>query len=369
MQERDDKMKIIHCSDLHLDSKMKSNLDSMKAKERRDEILRTYQNMVEYAAENDVEIIIIAGDMFDKKNITVKAKNVVLDSIFSHPEIDFIYLKGNHDEASFILDLEEIPSNLKLFTNTGWTSYRYGKIVISGIEFGNLSNYEIYNTLMLNKNDINIVTLHGQEVKYDQKDKAEIINIQSLKNKNIDYLALGHVHRFKQERIDNRGIYCYSGCLEGRGFDECGEKGFVLLDINEEKQKIESKFIPFAGRHLYEINVDITGTSSTLEVEEKIDNMIEKIEKEALIKIVLIGKVELNSERDIKYLEKKYKNMFYFAKIYDETTLKIDYMTYENDASLKGEFIRLVLKQNLSEEEKRKIITTGIKALTGEEVN
>ena len=97
--------------------------------------------------------------------------------------------------------------------------------------------------------------------------------------------------------------------------------------------------------------------------------MIEKIEKEALIKIVLIGKVELNSERDIKYLEKKYKNMFYFAKIYDETTLKIDYMTYENDASLKGEFIRLVLKQNLSEEEKRKIITTGIKALTGEEVN
>lgn len=369
MQERDDKMKIIHCSDLHLDSKMKSNLDSMKAKERRDEILRTYQNMVEYAAENDVEIIIIAGDMFDKKNITVKAKNVVLDSIFSHPEIDFIYLKGNHDEASFILDLEEIPSNLKLFTNTGWTSYRYGKIVISGIEFGNLSNYEIYNTLMLNKNDINIVTLHGQEVKYDQKDKAEIINIQSLKNKNIDYLALGHVHRFKQERIDNRGIYCYSGCLEGRGFDECGEKGFVLLDINEEKQKIESKFIPFAGRHLYEINVDITGTSTTLEVEEKIDNMIEKIEKEALIKIVLIGKVELNSERDIKYLEKKYKNMFYFAKIYDETTLKIDYMTYENDASLKGEFIRLVLKQNLSEEEKRKIITIGIKALTGEEVN
>lgn len=369
LPERNDKMKIIHCSDLHLDSKMKSNLDSMKAKERRDEILRTYQNMVEYASKNDVKIIIIAGDMFDKKNITVKAKNVVLDSICSHPEIDFIYLKGNHDEASFILDLEEIPSNLKLFTNTGWTSYRYGKVVISGIEFGEVSNYEIYSTLMLNKNDINIVTLHGQEVKYDQKDKAEIINIQSLKNKNIDYLALGHIHKFKQERIDNRGIYCYSGCLEGRGFDECGEKGFVLLDVDEEENKITSKFIPFAGRHLYEVSVDITDTLTTLDVEEKIDNSVKDIEKEALIKIVLTGKVDINSERDINYLEKKYKNMFYFAKIYDETILKIDYMKYENDASLKGEFIRLVLKQDLPEEEKRKIITTGIKALTGEEVN
>lgn len=364
-----EKMKIIHCSDLHLDSKMKSNLDSKKAKERRDEILLTYQKMVNYAKENDVKIILIAGDMFDKKNITVKAKNIVLDSIQANPQIDFIYLKGNHDEATFIAELEEIPENLKLFNQEQWTTYHYGKITISGIEFGKLSSYEIYNTLMLNKNDINLVMLHGQEVKYDQKDKAEIINMQSLKNKNIDYLALGHIHKFKQEKIDTRGIYCYSGCLEGRGFDECGEKGFVLIDIQEETSNITTRFIPFATRRLYEIRVDVTDTFSTLDTENRIDQQIKDIEKEALIKIVLTGKVELDSERDIAYLEKKYKGMYYFAKIYDETTLKIDYMTYENDASLKGEFIRLVLKQNLSEEEQRKIITTGIKALSGEEVN
>ena len=99
-------MKIIHCSDLHLDSKMKSNLDSIKAKERRDEILRTYQNMVEYASKNEIKIILIAGDMFDKKNITLKARNVVLDSIRSNPNIDFIYLKGNHDETGFTSEFE-----------------------------------------------------------------------------------------------------------------------------------------------------------------------------------------------------------------------------------------------------------------------
>ena len=83
----------------------------------------------------------------------------------------------------------------------------------------------------------------------------------------------------------------------------------------------------------------------------------------------MTGKVDIDSERDIDYLEKKYKETFYFTKIYDKTSLAIDYMTYENDASLKGEFIRLVLKQKLSDEDKRKIITTGIKALSGEEVN
>ena len=361
-------MKIIHCSDLHLDSRMKSNLDSKKAKERRDEILITYQNMIKYAVQNDVEVILIAGDLFDKKNITVKSKNIVIDSINSNPQIDFIYLKGNHDEVSFLGDLEEIPSNLKLFNNNKWTTYKYGKVTISGIELGKIEDYELYNTLMLSKYDINIVTLHGQESNYI-KDKTDIINIQSLKNKNIDYLALGHIHKFKAEELDNRGIYCYSGCLEGRGFDECGKKGFVLLDIDEEEEKITPTFVPLAKRCLHEIHVDVSETFSTLDTENKINKEIENIDKEDLIKIILEGKVDLNSERDIDYLEKKYKNTFYFAKIYDETTLEIDYMSYENDVSLKGEFIRLILEQDFTEEEKRKIITTGIKALSGEEVN
>ena len=361
-------MKIIHCSDLHLDSKMQANLDTNKAKERRNEILLTYKKMVQYAKENDVRIILIAGDLFDKKEITIKTKNTVLGTIKENENIDFLILKGNHDEGSFIEDLEQIPPNVKFFNKDKWTKYQYGKIVIAGLEFGEKDDYEIYNTLMLNKNDINIVMLHGQESNYNQKDKTEIINLQNLKNKNIDYLALGHIHKFKKENLDYRGIYCYSGCLEGRGFDECGDKGFVLLNIDEEKSLIDSQFIPFAQRKLYEIKVDVTGVLSTTDVEKNIDNCLSKIEEQALIKIILTGNVKIESEIDISFLEKKYKSIYYFAKIYDETKLEVNYMDYENDLSLKGEFIRLVLKQNLSTEDTKSIIETGIKALSGEEV-
>ncbi len=361
-------MKIIHCSDLHLDSKMESNLDNKKAKERRDEILMTYQKMVQYAQDMAVRVIIIAGDMFDRRNVSLKTRNIVLDSINSHPNIDFVYLAGNHDEANFISNLETIPGNLKLFNSNEWITYKYGKVTIAGIESDKLGK-QINNTLILNKNDINIVVLHGQELETNMKYKHGIINLKALKNNNIDYLALGHIHTFKQEKLDNRGIYCYSGCLEGRGFDECGEKGFVLLDIDEENMKIESKFVPFAMRRLYEINVDVSEAITTSDAEKMIDEATKNIEEEALVKIVLNGDVDLNSERDIDFLEKKYNKMFYFAKICDETTLKIDYMSYKNDASLKGEFIRLVMKQDLTDEEKQKIIMTGIKAIRGEEVN
>lgn len=359
-------MKIIHCSDLHLDSKMETNLNKEKAKERKNEILLTFEKMVDFAKQNEVKVIIIAGDMFDKKNISVKAKKIVKNQIMLNPEIDFLYLKGNHDEINFIEEEEEIPSNLKLFNEKEWVTYKYGDIAVTGIEIGKQNNYNIYNSLILEKNDINIVVMHGQESQNDVKDKTEIINLKDLKNKNIDYLALGHIHTFKQEKLDNRGIYCYSGCLEGRGFDECGEKGFVLLDI-EDKQ-IKTQFIPIAKRTLHEINIDITGVTENYDIEQKIEEETNRISKDDLIKIVLKGKVEAGTTRDIDYLKKKYEDRFYCVKIYDETTLNIDYMKHQNDASLKGEFIRLVLEQDLTDEEKGKIINTGIKALLGEEV-
>ena len=59
---------------------------------------------------------------------------------------------------------------------------------------------------------------------------------------------------------------------------------------------------------------------------------------------------------------------FYFLKIKDETRLKIDKETYEHDASLKGEFIRLVMASDKSDAEKEQIICCGIRALSGEEV-
>ena len=42
-------MRIIHCADLHLDSKMTANLSKEQARDRKGEILRTFGRMVEYA--------------------------------------------------------------------------------------------------------------------------------------------------------------------------------------------------------------------------------------------------------------------------------------------------------------------------------
>ena len=74
-------VKLIHCADLHLDSAMTTHLSKEKAQERKAELLRTFERMVEYARENEVEAILIAGDLFDRKNVSATARKSVRQAI------------------------------------------------------------------------------------------------------------------------------------------------------------------------------------------------------------------------------------------------------------------------------------------------
>ena len=212
---------------------------------------------------------------------------------------------------------------------------------------------------------INILSLHGQVSKYTV-DNPDVINITELKNKNIDYLALGHIHSYQKEKLDDRGVYCYSGCLEGRGFDECGIKGFSLIEI--EDGKLNSTFIPFAKRTIYEIEHDITGKTWG-QIIKDIKTELSLIKDTSLIKVVLTGEHDLDLEMDLFYLTSILNNDFYFVKIKDESKLKINLNDFALDPSLKGEFIRTVMSDiSLSEQEKNDIIMCGINALNGEKL-
>lgn len=383
-------MKIIHCADIHLNSRMTANLTKEKAKERKAELLHTFIRMVDYAVKEEAQAIIIAGDLFDHNQINKTTRNAVYDQIKLHPWIEFYYLQGNHDSNSFLSDMEEIPENLKLFGKE-WTTYIAGgggaavnddkigghgldrrmgrKVAITGVELDQENSFAVYQTLALDADCFNIVVMHGQESERRGKDKTEVIALRELRNKGIDYLALGHIHRYKEDKLDARGIYCYCGCLEGRGFDECGEHGFVFLEIDEEEGTCQRTFVPFACRRLYEIPVDVLGCHTTSDIKERIDNALdqEEIAQKSMVKVVLTGEIGVNDEMDVDLLSKQFQDSFYYFKLKDQTRWKIDYHAYELDESLKGEFIRAVREaEEIPQEDKAAVIRYGILAVSGE---
>ena len=369
-------MKIIHCADIHLDSQMTSNLDKNKAKERKFEILRTFLDMITYADDHKVDAIIIAGDLFDTKAISVGTRNSVFTAIATRPNIDFYYIKGNHGGGDrFIESLKEMPDNLHLFDET-WKYYEIYKkgdasIIVAGIELSDANADMVYSTLLLEPRNYNIVAMHGQISTYHNNKSADNISLNDLKGKNIDYLALGHVHQYQKGELPPRGEYCYSGCLEGRGFDECDHHGFVLLEIDEDSFEHTTKFIDFSKRNLYEISIDISDCKTNTDIIAKIKEDIKKHEctNKDFVKVVLSGDIDVECEKNTDYLTKQLIDLFYFIKVVDKTKIAVDYNDYELDASLKGEFVRLVKNDaTLNDDEKAEIIRCGFQALNGEDI-
>lgn len=349
-------VRIIHCADLHLDSRMTAHLDKKRAYERNIELLQTFNRMVEYADSNDVEAILISGDLFDTPVPAEFIGDTVLDGVREHPDILFFYLKGNHDEDNVFPG--DIPVNLKMF-NDKWRSYSMGDVVITGLELNEKNDNIASHYLVLDKEKFNILMLHGDE-NYNH------IKMDDYREKNIDYMALGHIHAFKKGIIDDRGVYCYPGCLEGRGFDECGEHGFVLIDIDEERRTFSMEFIPVAKRRMYQVSPDVSECTSDNEILHLLDRELADCGAgfNDYIKVVLKGNI--SSDRSINtlyitdYLQEKYE----YAKVYDETDTLHDDYAYDESISLKGEFVRLVKNSDETEEDKAAILKMGISVIT-----
>lgn len=356
-------MKIIHCADLHLNSVL-SSLPSEKAKIRREEILSNFERLCDYAKDNAVKVVIIAGDMFDTSKVTNKVMNRILFAISNCKGTDFLYLSGNHDMDLFSKQ-ENLPNNLKFFSHD-WKYYNYDDVVISGVEFNAVNTLTVYDNLNLSKDTVNVVVMHGQIAGYKNTEPAEVISLPRLQGKNIDYLALGHVHFYAEGKLDERGIYAYSGCLDARGFDETGDKGFVLLNV--EDGKLSKNFVNFGTRTFNEFVYDVTGKTSPFYVLEEIYNTVTaNIAYSSAVKVILKGEAIPELDLDLESLNNKLNSYFFYAKIQDKTTLKVDFKDYEHDKSLKGEFVRTVLSSNLDQTQKSQILMCGLRALKGEE--
>ncbi|MCM1403898.1 MAG: metallophosphoesterase [Prevotella sp.] len=349
-------MRIIHCADIHLDSNLQTNLSQAQAKTRNLEILDTFERMIEYGVNHDVSVIIIAGDLFDTTHISPTTQTRVLHAIRQHPQIDFIYLSGNHDETSFITSLTELPNNLKIFNDT-WQTFHYGKVQITGRVLTHGTVNDIGRNLHLDRDAFNVVVLHG--------DINHEINLSHLCHHNIDYLALGHLHSYSRGQLDARGTYCYAGCLEGRGFDECGAKGFILLEIDDTQLRYTAQFVPFAKRQLCEVQCDITEAPDWFAVESQVMLQVQNIARENLLKITLTGQYPLTMDKQVAMLAQKLQD-FYVVKINDISRLMTAPQDFAKDRTLRGAFVRLVQAAHLPESQQERVIQYGLKALQGE---
>ncbi|SFN71100.1 metallophosphoesterase family protein [Proteiniclasticum ruminis] len=337
------KIKILHCADVHLGSEMMTL--PKKSKERRGELLRTFRKITDLCREEDVEILLIAGDLFEGSNVdseTVQSVKSYLGALSCPVFIS----PGNHDYIS--LDspyLEEgWPENVKIFKGAMERVLLEDKnVAVYGAGF--TGTYQKKSMLQFEEVDpsrLNLLCIHGDVVSPGQKSEYHAMTLEEFRKSGMDYVALGHIH--KREDIGRAGdtFYAYPGCPEGRGFDELGSRGVYLGELYKGHHGL--RYVEVCQRQYIRLAMDITGLVRELEVEHKIRETLQtsygKDYEKNIYQISLTGTRKEEEAVPVKTIEKNLSESIYHLELSDERVVERDYEILREEVSLRGLYVR-----------------------------
>ena len=355
-------VKIVHAADFHLDAE--------QARQRRRESRELLTRLCNYVNQNGVDLVLLAGDLFDSDTTYRETLEALSEALGAMRARVFI-APGNHDPYSAKSAYATLawPENVHIFTSK--TVERVELPELGCAVYGAAFTAPVQDESLLagfrapEDDFIHLMVLHGDisatESRYDPLTKEQI------KESGIDYLALGHTHQFGGFLREGQTTYAYSGCPEGRGFDELGEKGILTGTV--ERGKAELSFVPFARRRYEILNVDVTGRST----ENALRASLPDATVRDIYRIIFTGETD---ERglDLKSIEEQFAPDFFHLEMRDETRIGEDVWARAQEDSLRGLFLReLRTKFDVasSDDERAKISLAarfGLAALDGRDL-
>lgn len=342
-------MRILHTSDLHIGKKLENRT-------RIDEQREVLNEIVTICDDENVQVVIIAGDVYDTFLPSAESENLFFDTIskLSQGKRIVLIACGNHDDsvrlnASNLVALNSdvyfadskneefnrdfVASGVKMIEcGTGYF------VITDGVEtvyFGALSyptelrlkekvvedeTYEqkvgrwITNCFKNNQNHYpeilisHLFMLGG--VKTDGERSIELggarIIDKSLIPNSVIYTALGHLH--KRQVVDKNRNIIYSGSILQYSFDETKiEKSVVIFDVNGGLVQNLKEVKLQSGNRLFRVEAD-----NLVDAEEKIKNISGFVE------------VTLKLSKPLDTLEHKE-----FCKKYPDAFLKLRFLGEE----------------------------------------
>ena len=333
-------IKILHIGDVHLESSFANCKDFYKAKNQRNKQIKLLFDTFDFAKQNDVNVVLLAGDLFEKQIFDLKLYNSIKEKMKELEDILFFLSCGNHDylTSESLYNKNELD-NLYIFKNY-IEEIRLDKFNTSIYGVSMDHNYLDCNLLkdfkVSDTSRINIMLMHGNV----DANNYNSITKEDISNSNLDYLALGHKHDYSGLITLGNTVYCYPGILYARGFDELKSCGFIYGSIEKNNIKLEYNIVSSPKYYIYDL--DISDLSSFQQVLSKIEsydlniNCSYQIKFEGYNNGIILDKYELQNYflDKVNYIEFK-----------DNTKDNIDYDSLANELSISGLFVKNIKNQ------------------------
>lgn len=339
-------MRILHTGDLHLDSAFSSfaQRDAEHYRELGRELLR---DIFDCAEHEKCQMILIAGDLFDSKFVSNDTRALFV-SLVKNSNIPVVIAPGNHDpysENSFYSIIEkEALENLYIFSAPELQIFDFDelRVRVFGYAFTSpiLNESPILTSEMPDDNGyLKLLCAHTDMT--SPLSRYAPISVAELSRFDFAYSALGHIHNpSDKEDIGGRVRYC--GFAEGRSFDELGEGGVYIVDVDE--LSCDVKRIVLSSRAFF---IEDFNISNDVDVKEKLcaDLNAENYPNGAYLRLILTGTADRQTVKDLKNSIEEIRERvdLEYLEIEDATIPIYDGKYLEKDVTIRGEIYRSLL--------------------------
>ncbi len=232
-------MKLVHAADLHIDSPLSglTRYGGAPVELIRGATRRALQNLVSLCEQEQVALLLLAGDLFDGdwRDYTTGLFFAEQMARLKRAGVEVALIRGNHDAASQITKHLTLPDNVTelSFDAPETRQYPHLGIAVHGQSYARRAETE---DLAKNYPEpisglLNIGLLHTCVTGRVGHEPYAPCRLETLIAKGYDYWALGHVHQ--REVLSSEPWVVFSGNLQGRHIKELGPKGATLIEVAE----------------------------------------------------------------------------------------------------------------------------------------
>jgi DNA repair exonuclease SbcCD nuclease subunit len=269
---------LLQFSDLHLGAPGYAPSLGLPAEERRalrEDLEAVLERLAGLAREREVDAVLVPGDLFDDESVDLDSVALAVGAFASLAPIPVLVAPGNHDPyrpdgyyGPVLLPARGRPAwpeNVVLFRSEAWTTVplpRREEISVTGSAYlrpVTLEERRLRERIPRPDSALSLLLLHGSRDGFAPRGKRLTLPFseEELLAQGFTYTALGHYHEHSVVR-DGEGLVraAYAGCPQGRGLDETGARGALILTVTERGAE-EVELVPTAERLVHRLAVEV----------------------------------------------------------------------------------------------------------------
>jgi DNA repair exonuclease SbcCD nuclease subunit len=358
-------MRLLVFADLHLDAPF-AWAEPEVARARRRALRRCLERVCELAVSQRCDALCCAGDLFEQERFTPDTAAFLRDTFAKLDPLPVFLAPGNHDwlGPASLYHQVEWTGNVHLFT-----SARLEPVTLTdGFTLWGAAHRAPANTPCLldgftvDRGGVHVALFHGSEqgdLAFQEQGKIPHAPFRAaqIPAAGLHHALVGHFHTPR-----DADHHTYPGNPEPLTFGETGQRGAVVVEVDASGVTSRRRH-RVAGTEVHDVTVALDGVAHSSQVRDRVAAALAGLA--GTVRVTLAGEVAPEVEVDLADLRGAAPHLDALVARLGRVDVAYDIDVLAAERTVRGQFVRDVRDADLSEDQRRLVLVTGLRALDG----